>query len=147
MAIAPLPGNTEFILEISIGLTLEFTVRFIFVPSILHFRRCCSTERLLFCVFCNVFYKQNVKKTATQISIEGQTCRLKSTLTFQMSAMSCCDAFKSAISMHMTKNLSLFRWSVSGPDWRTTLIVMLVPGARMPVLGRTRNFSGDVVFI
>lgn len=62
--------------------------------------------------------------------------------------MSCCDAFKSLISMHMTKNLSLFNSNVTfGPDCRTTLMVVLLPGVRIPVLGRTRNFSGDVVFI
>lgn len=48
----------------------------------------------------------------------------------------------------MTKNLSLFSNKVIfGPDCRTTLMVTAAPGVSKPVLGRTRNFSGDVVFI
>lgn len=83
-----------------------------------HFNRCCSTDWLLFCVF------------------------------FQISAISCWDAFKSFISIHITRNLSLLSNNVTfGPDWRTTLMVALLPGKSIPVLGRTRNFSGDVVFI
>lgn len=50
--------------------------------------------------------------------------------------------------MHMTKNLSLFSNNVTfGPDCSTTLIVALFPGVSIPVLGRTRNFSGEVVLI
>lgn len=68
--------------------------------------------------------------------------------TFQISAMSCCDAFKSLISMHITKNLSLSSNNVMfGPGCSTTLIFILLPGGSIPVLGRTRNLSGDVVLI
>lgn len=65
-----------------------------------------------------------------------------------MSAISCCDAFKSSISMHITRNLSLFKSNVTfGPDCNTTLIDAFAPGANIPVLGLTRNFSGEVVLI
>lgn len=69
-------------------------------------------------------------------------------LTFHSSAMSCCVAFASSNSMHMTRNLSLFSNNVTlCPGWRTTFMLALLPGASTPVLGRTRNFSGDVVLI
>lgn len=104
-----------------------------------HFNRCCSTDWLLFCVF----YKWG-KKSSNCIPNRAK-CKI---VTFQISAMSCWDAFKSFISIHITRNLSLLSSNVTfGPDWRTTLMVVLLPGKSIPVLGRTRNFSGDVVFI
>lgn len=69
-------------------------------------------------------------------------------VTFHSSAMSCCVAFASSNSMHITKNLSLLSNNVTlCPGWRTTFMLALLPGAKTPVLGRTRNFSGDVVLI
>lgn len=69
-------------------------------------------------------------------------------LTFHSSAMSCWVAFASSNSMHITKNLSLFRNnSILCPGIRTTFMLALLPGVKTPVLGRTRNFSGDVVLI
>lgn len=68
--------------------------------------------------------------------------------TFHNSVMSCKLVLASELnSMHMTRNLSLFNVANSWPCCRTTLILVVAPGASTPVLGRTRNFSGEVVFI
>lgn len=67
--------------------------------------------------------------------------------TFHNSAISCEPVFESGpSSMHMTRNLSLFSTVIWWPCCKTTLMAELAPGAKTPVLGRTRNLSGDVVF-
>lgn len=83
-----------------------------------HFNRCCSTRLLLLDVF------------------------------FHNSAISCEVVLASDDnSMHITKNLSFVSTGIWWPCCNTTLMTAFAPGARIPVLGRTRNFSGDVVLI
>lgn len=122
--------------------------KFTFKPM-LHFNRCCST--LLFWVFCNereASFYQPFNSLFKRSTPNRRLIRSENKITFHISAISCWDAFKSFISMHMTKNLSLFSSNVMfGPGCNTTLIFALLPGGRTPVLGRTRNFSGDVVLI
>lgn len=110
-----------------------------------HFKRCCSTCMLLLAVFYKARFlrRKNVKSNKNPYSISSFV------LTLHNSLMSCGLVFEaSSSSMHMTRNLSLLSVAnVLLPWTNTTLILLLAPGGRTPVLGRTRNFSGDVVLI
>jgi hypothetical protein len=67
--------------------------------------------------------------------------------TFQSSASSCVVISAELTGKFIMRNLSL----VSAGDWKsgcsTTLMVTDAVGTNVPVLGRTLNFSGDVVLI
>lgn len=68
-------------------------------------------------------------------------------LTFHSSVNSCADNSVDSIGILITKNLS----RESPPSWKPgnkdTVMVARSPGFKHPTLGRTRNFSGEVVFI